>query len=225
MATTPIKVPAIINTPNSVVQPIKEVDTTNVNTSVNYSSNLNQINTSVESNLTVPIITTIQSDLIIERTTPQLQNNQSALINYTLPILKLTSKPTDNIRTKVISINKLIQQIAFKTPILKNTLTNTIKYTLPVLQNNQSNVEIKSLVSVSVSKLTGNVFIKDIKITKVDQKRLETGYTKQSPDIFKSKLDTTKLTSYSGTSIFTKSFVDKSKYNLDKAIIYTSENV
>jgi hypothetical protein len=224
MATTPAKEPANINIPKStIIQPIKEVDTSNINEPINYASNLNQINTLVESQLTIPIITTIQSDLIIERTTPKLQNNQAALINYTLPILKLTSKPTDNIRTKVISINKLIQQIAFKTPILKNTLTNTIKYTLPVLQNNQSVIEIKSPVSVSVSKLTGNVFIKDIKITKVDQKRLETGYTKQSPDIFKSKLDTSKLISYSGTSIFTKSFVDKSKFNVDTIKVYSQK--
>ena len=55
-----------------------------------------------------------------------------------------------------------------------------------VLKNNQSTIAIKSPVTVSLSKLTGNVFIKTINITKVDQKRLETGYKNQSPNIFKS---------------------------------------
>jgi hypothetical protein len=224
MATTPAKVPANINIPKStIIQPIKEVDTSNINEPINYASNLNQINTLVESQLTIPIITTIQSDLIIERTTPKLQNNQSTLINYTLPILKLTSKPTNNIRTKVISINKIIQQTAFKTPVLKNTLSSVINYTTPVLKNNQSTIAIKSPVTVSLSNLTGNVFIKTINITKVDQKRLETGYKNQSPNIFKSNLDTTKLINYSGTSIFTKPFVDKSKFNVDTIKVYSQK--
>jgi hypothetical protein len=218
-------------------KPTAEIDKTNTNKSINYSSNLNSIQTTVSSNLVVPEVNIIKSDLIIERSSVNLKNNQSE-INYILPVLKNNTSPVNNIRTKVTTVNKVIQNIVFKTPVLQNTMssiiqyitptiqnqqTSVINYATPVLKNNQSTIAVKSPVAVSLSKLTGNVFIKNITVTKVDQKRLETGYTKQSPDIFKSKLDTTKLINYSGTSIFTKSFVDKSKFNVDTIKVYSQK--
>jgi hypothetical protein len=223
MATTPAKT-------------ITEVNKTSVNAPVNYASNLDSINTIVESNLVVPSIDIIKSDLVITRTGVDLKNILSTDINYTVPTLKVLTNPTGNIRTKVLSINKLIQNIAFTTPIIQNNQTSVIKFTRPIIQNNQTLVikfttptiqNNQSVITIRTPKLvnntspTNNISIKDIAITKFDQKKLETGYTKQSPNIFISKFDTESIETYSGISIFTRPFVDKSKYNLDKATIYT----
>ena len=223
---------SIASTPEKSTQPVN----TNINEPINYSSNLNKLNTDVESNLVIPELTILKSDLVIERTTPVIKNNQTAFINYKLPIIQIKGNPTGNVQAKVFSINKVIQSIVFKTPTLRNTLSSVIKFTTPVIQNNQtlvikfttptiqnnqSVIAIKSPTLVNTTSPTGNIIEKTINIVRFDQKKLETGYIKQSPDIFKSKLDTNVIELYNKVSIFTKPFIDASKYNLEKALIYT----
>jgi hypothetical protein len=215
-------------------KPVIDVNKTAVNTPIDYSSNLDSVQTIVESNLTVPDINIVKTDLVIARTAANLKKLIGSDIDYKIPTIQITTNPTGNIRTKVLSINKLIQNVAFTTPILQNNQSvikfttpilqnnqSVIKFTTPVLQNNQSVIAIRTPKLVNTTSPTNNIAIKDITITKFDQKKLEIGYIKQSPNIFISKFDTEKLETYSGTSIFTSTFVDKSKYNLDKAIIYT----
>lgn len=216
---------------------VTTVDKTSINQPINYASNLNTINTTVDSNLTVPVISISKSQLTVNRPSITIQNNQTRTIDYTVPVIQITTNPEGNIQNKVISINKVIQSIVFPTAILQNNLTDAVTFTTPILQNilsgtikfttaitkNNQTIPVKFATPVLINSTSpiNNIVDKNIQIVKFDQTKLETGYRNQSPDIFKSKFDTDRIELYDKVSIFTSPFVDSSKYNLDNAIIYT----
>lgn len=216
---------------------VTTVDKTSINQPINYASNLDNINTTVDSDLIVPLISINKSQLVIDRPSIILQNNQTQNIDYTVPVIQIKTNPEGNIQPKVLSINKVIQSIVFPTPVLQDNLTDSVVFTTPILQNvlsgairfttaeiqNNQTIPVKFTTAVLINNTSpiNNVVDKNIQIVKFDQTKLETGYTNQSPDIFKSKFDVERVELYDKVSIFTSPFVDSSKYNLDKATIYT----
>jgi hypothetical protein len=191
---------------------VTTVDKTSINQPINYASNLDNINTTVDSNLIMPLISISKSQLIIDRPSIILQNNQTQNIDYTVPVIQIKTNPEGNIQPKVLSINKVIQSIVFPTPVLQDNLTDSVVFTTPILQNvlsgtiqfttaaiqNNQTIPVKFTTAVLINNTSpiNNVVDKNIQIVKFDQTKLETGYTNQSPDIFKSKFDVERVELY-----------------------------